>query len=725
MSGADDTFVVPRVLVAFLNASGHFSIVLPATNDPDWVPVGWTFRVTLDFGDDGRQFLGDLLIPYDAPGGTVSLAALAPVPAANGQLYALYNDPRFSGTGGGGGGVTSVFGRTGVVVKQAGDYAKGDVGLGSVDNTSDVAKPVSTAQAAADALVASNASSALTAGLAGKAASVHTHAESDVTSLVGDLSTLTTAVAGKAATVHTHVEADVTALVSDLAGKQPLDSDLTTIAGLTATTGSVIQSVASAWAAVTPSALKTSLSLTKADVGLANVDNTADTAKPVSTAQQTALDGKQPLDADLTAIAALTATTGNVIQSVASAWSSVTPATLKGTLGLVKADVGLGNVDNTADTAKPVSTAQQTALNLKADLASPTFTGTVSGITKAMVGLGSVSNALQLVAANNLSDLVTPATARTNLGLGGAAVLAVGTTTGTVAAGDDSRITGAAQKASNLSDLASAATARTNLGLGGAALLAVGTTAGTVAAGDDSRIVGALQKSVVTAKGDLYVATASGVLTNLAVGADTQVLTADSTQASGVKWGAAGGAGTYSLPDGIDPPSGDTHICPPGNVATALTTVAGTGFFVPVPMGPNTRTLNSISVDITGASGASGVLRAVLWSSTTGRKPNLSLIDFGTVIATGTGVLSWTALTQSMLANTLYYIAIIPQVAGAGSLRCTQHNNPYVTIHTNMPVASTGWAAYAMSGLAGAVTNGTAFVYLDVDPAPRIGLKFA
>lgn len=40
--------------------------------------------------------------------------------------------------------------------------------------------------------------------------------------------------------------------------------------------------------------------------------------------------------------------------------------------------VGLGSVDNTADTAKPVSTAQQTALNLKANLASPTFTGTVT-----------------------------------------------------------------------------------------------------------------------------------------------------------------------------------------------------------------------------------------------------------------------------------------------------------------------------------------------------------
>ena len=45
----------------------------------------------------------------------------------------------------------------------------------------------------------------------------------------------------------------------------------------------------------------------------------------------------------------------------------VAVATLKTDLVLVKADVGLGSVDNTADTAKPVSTAQQTALNLKAD----------------------------------------------------------------------------------------------------------------------------------------------------------------------------------------------------------------------------------------------------------------------------------------------------------------------------------------------------------------------
>lgn len=42
---------------------------------------------------------------------------------------------------------------------------------------------------------------------------------------------------------------------------------------------------------------------------------------------------------------------------------------------VTKTQVGLGNVDNTSDANKPVSTATQTALNLKANLASPTFTG--------------------------------------------------------------------------------------------------------------------------------------------------------------------------------------------------------------------------------------------------------------------------------------------------------------------------------------------------------------
>lgn len=61
----------------------------------------------------------------------------------------------------------------------------------------------------------------------------------------------------------------------------------------------------------------------------------------------------------------------------------VPAATLKSDLVLVRGDVGLGSVDNTPDAGKPVSTAQQTALDLKAPLASPTFTGVPAAPTAA------------------------------------------------------------------------------------------------------------------------------------------------------------------------------------------------------------------------------------------------------------------------------------------------------------------------------------------------------
>ena len=48
-----------------------------------------------------------------------------------------------------------------------------------------------------------------------------------------------------------------------------------------------------------------------------------------------------------------------------------------------KADVGLGNCDNTSDTNKPISTATQTALDGKAPLASPALSGTPTAPTAA------------------------------------------------------------------------------------------------------------------------------------------------------------------------------------------------------------------------------------------------------------------------------------------------------------------------------------------------------
>lgn len=56
----------------------------------------------------------------------------------------------------------------------------------------------------------------------------------------------------------------------------------------------------------------------------------------------------QPLDGDLTAIAALSPSNDDIIQRKAGAWTNRTPAQFKTDLALVKADVGLGNVENTA-----------------------------------------------------------------------------------------------------------------------------------------------------------------------------------------------------------------------------------------------------------------------------------------------------------------------------------------------------------------------------------------
>jgi hypothetical protein len=82
-----------------------------------------------------------------------------------------------------------------------------------------------------------------------------------------------------------------------------LDADLVAIGNLTPSNDDVMQRKAGAWTNRTPGQLKTDLALVKGDVGLSNVDNTSDATKSISTATQAALDGKQPLDADLTTLA--------------------------------------------------------------------------------------------------------------------------------------------------------------------------------------------------------------------------------------------------------------------------------------------------------------------------------------------------------------------------------------------------------------------------------------
>lgn len=158
--------------------------------------------------------------------------------------------------------------------------------------------------------------------------------------------------------------------------------------------------------------------VTKAQVGLPNVDNTSDVNKPVSTATQSALNGK----------------VDNTRQ--------VNGHALTSDVSLTKTDVGLANVDNTSDVNKPVSTAQQNALNTKVDkvtgkglstndydnaavatvaAASAHIANTSNphNVTKAQVGLGSVPNVDATNAANITSGTLPDARQSTNVTMQG------------------------------------------------------------------------------------------------------------------------------------------------------------------------------------------------------------------------------------------------------------------------------------------------------------------
>lgn len=74
-------------------------------------------------------------------------------------------------------------------------------------------------------------------------------------------------------------------------------------------------------------------------------------------------------------------------------YGSLTGAPTLGGAASLNVGTGAGTVAAGDDSRfTEVNAATTTALNLKAPLASPTFTGTVSGITAAMVGLGNVTN---------------------------------------------------------------------------------------------------------------------------------------------------------------------------------------------------------------------------------------------------------------------------------------------------------------------------------------------
>ena len=369
--GVVSFWIEPGTYVLSANGTRTTVIVAPIPDPPG--PEDYVTRAEVEdmIADAG----GSSLPPVTAKGqlyaaqaaGSVGLLAVG----TNGQVLsadsAAATGLKWIDAASGGGAVASVFGRTGAVVAQAGDYTKSQVGLGNVDNTSDAGKPVSTATQTAlnlkEDISAHNIDVAtLTSAINGKQP-----LDADLTTIAGLAPTtdnVIQSVAGAWAsrtpaqlkTTLALAQADIPNLVTDLAAKQPLDSDLTTIAGLTATTDNFLQSKASAWASRTPAQVA------------ADLQSLLTIAQSQVTGLTAALAALQPLDSDLTTIAGLTATTDNMIQSVAGAWASRTPAQVKTALAIAQSDVsGLtAALAALAPLASPALTGTATAVNLTA-----------------------------------------------------------------------------------------------------------------------------------------------------------------------------------------------------------------------------------------------------------------------------------------------------------------------------------------------------------------------
>lgn len=119
-------------------------------------------------------------------------------------------------------------------------------------------------------------------------------------------------------------------------------------------------------------------SVTKAQVGLGNVDDTSDVDKPVSIAQAQAIsdaisnliDGAPVTLDTLNELAQAINDDANFATTITTQLSNhISDST--NPHNVTKAQVGLGNADNTSDINKPVSTAQQNALDLKYNASNP------------------------------------------------------------------------------------------------------------------------------------------------------------------------------------------------------------------------------------------------------------------------------------------------------------------------------------------------------------------
>lgn len=184
-----------------------------------------------------------------------------------------------------------------------------------------------------------------------------------------------------------------------------------------------------------------------------------------------------------------------------------------------------------------------------------------------------------------------------------------------------------------------------------------------------SDLAAKIPNSLVDAKGDILTATADNTPARLGVGTDGHVLTADSAQATGIKWSAAPGIPGFAI-------SKKTTIWRTSGV---LSNTAGFSAGVQnqiyaVPVQLRAGTLDRIGTHV-GSAQASNTWRLGLYSDNNGY-PGSLLADFGTIDASTTG--QKTISVSQVVNDGIYWTALVEQGGAAGStvLVWTNAGNP-------------------------------------------------
>ena len=146
-----------------------------------------------------------------------------------------------------------------------------------------------------------------------------------------------------------------------------------------------------------------------AGIAKTKISGTAVTLSDTGTVTSTMLADGTIVDADINASAEIAQSKISGLSSSFALKADLASPTFTGTVsGITKSMVGLGSVDNTADADKPVSSATTTALGLKANLASPALTGTPTAPTAA-AGTSTTQVATTAFVGTAVSNLVASA----------------------------------------------------------------------------------------------------------------------------------------------------------------------------------------------------------------------------------------------------------------------------------------------------------------------------